>query len=378
MEVSRMGTHVIKVDRSGDFLSSVRDAAKVLESGGLVVFPTETVYGVGARADWPDAMAKLRDLKGRDVEQGFTVHLGRREEAHQYVPRLPPLAARLIRKGWPGPLTLLVEVAQPEAAPILKGRDKGTREAVYYNGVVGLRCPDDAVAQALLEHVSGPVVASSANLAGRPAPRTGEEALPDLDGRIDVLLDAGRSRHGRSSTIVRITPDSYRMIREGVLDEGIIERMAKVHILFVCTGNTCRSPMAAGLARKLLAERIGCDAGELERHGVHVTSAGIAGGAGPASGGALRVMLQRGIDLSDHSSTALTPSLIQQADHVFVMTRSHREAVLAMTPWAAGKTSLLLESQDVDDPVGLSDDDYNECARVLERGLSKRLQEVSI
>ena len=373
-----MITQVIKVDRSGDFLSSIRNAAKVLEDGGLVAFPTETVYGLGARADLPEAMLKLRAVKGRDVEQGFTVHLGRREDAQKYVAKMPPLANRLIRKAWPGPLTLLIEVSDPAAAPILRHPDKGTKDAVYYHGVVGLRCPDDVVTQALLERVEAPVVASSANPSGQPAPRTGEDVIQGLDGQIDVLVDAGRTRYARASTIVRITPEGYKIVREGVLDAGIIERMAQVHLLFVCTGNTCRSPMAAGLARKMLAERIGCDVDELERHGIKVTSAGIAGGAGPASSGALRAMSQRGIDLSDHCSTALTPGIIQQADYVFVMTQSHLDAVLAMAPGAESKTSLLLESVDLEDPVGLSDDDYNECARAIERGLSIRLQEVSI
>ncbi len=373
-----MATQVIKVDRAGDFRNSVQSAADVLNRGGLVVFPTETVYGLAARADDSKAMARLRGVKDRDVQQGFTVHLARGEDAQDYVSRIPPLASRLIQKAWPGPLTLLLEEKNPELAPVLLNRNESARDAIYYKGTVGLRCPDDAVTQAILGKVEGPVVAASANPAGKPPPRTADEVLKDLDGKFDLLVDAGRTRFARASTIVRLTQDGYHVVREGVLDAGIIERLALVQLLFVCTGNTCRSPMAAGLARKMLADRLGCDVQTLEQHGVRVTSAGTSAGVGSATSGALKAMSHRGVDLSSHASTSLTPGLIRQADHVFVMTQDHLEAVLAIAPWAEEKTSLLLKSQDVDDPVGASDEEYDECAQIIERGLRERLDEVSL
>ena len=104
------------------------------------------------------------------------------------------------------------------------------------------------------------MVASSANAAGEPPPRDAQEVLGGLQGRIDLLLDGGTTRFAKGSTIVRVRAAGYSMIREGVLDAGVVQRMAILRILFVCTGNTCRSPMAAGLARKLIAERLGCRA----------------------------------------------------------------------------------------------------------------------
>lgn len=373
-----MATQVIRVDRTGDFRRSIEEAAKVLSGGGLLVFPTETVYGLAARADLPEAMARLREVKQREVQQGFTVHVSHREEAGKFVRRIPPLASRVMRKAWPGPLTLLLEEPEPVLAPIVVDKNGAVAEAIYYNGTVGLRCPDDLVCQGILELAEGPVVAASANPAGHSPPHSGDEVLAHLEGQFDLLIDAGRTRYSRASTIVRVTDSDYRIVREGVLDAGIIERLALLQLLFVCTGNTCRSPMAAGMARRMLAERMGCDEGSLEEHGIRVASAGISGGSGPASLGAIRVMSRRGIDLSGHASTALTPALIQQADQVFVMTKDHLDAVLAMAPWAEEKTSLLLACQDVDDPVGASDEDYDECARIIERGLRERLEEVAL
>ena len=372
-----MVTQVIKVDRSEDFREVSREAGNVLSRGGLVVFPTETVYGLAARADHSQAMARLREVKAREAQQGFTVHLASRDDANQYVTTMPRLASRLMRKAWPGPLSILLEEKDPESAPILLERP-GAKSAIFYNGVVGLRCPDDAVSQAILANTGGPVVAASANLAGKPPPRTGDEVLQGLEGQFDLLIDAGQARYSRASTIVRITDSGYQVVREGVLDAGIIERLALVHLLFVCTGNTCRSPMAAGLARKMLAEQLGCAVGQLEHHGIKVASAGTSGGAGQATSGATKAMAKRGVDLSNHVSRPLTPELIQQADHVFVMTQQHLEEVLAMGPWAEGKTSLLLNSEDVDDPVGLSDEEYDRCAQIIERGLRERRQEVAL
>ena len=97
-----MDTQVIRADRSGELRKIVLEAGRVLSSGGLLVFPTETVYGLAARADLPQAMARLREVKEREAQQGFTVHLASRDDARKYVTEMPSLAVRMIRKAWPG------------------------------------------------------------------------------------------------------------------------------------------------------------------------------------------------------------------------------------------------------------------------------------
>ena len=373
-----MATDVVRVESEGNCAEVVHRASLVLREGGLVAFPTETVYGVGACAADAGAMDRLRQVKQRPADKAFTVHLGTREEAPGFVPELPALAHRFMRKAWPGPITLILPVADPMSAPVMAELNGRAASAMYYENKVGLRCPDHPVAAALLRALDTPVVAASANLAQGAPPCTAQDVRDALGNRIDLIIDAGRTRYARSSTIVRITQRSYELVREGVLDARTVQRLALLRLLFVCTGNTCRSPMAAGIAAKLMAEQLGCTVAALENQGVIVTSAGTGGGLGGASAHALTVMHRRGVDISRHASAVLTADLIRQADHVFTMTASHREACAAMDPSAKDRIVRLLEDEDVRDPIGGTEADYEACAQTVEKGVRARLQEVSL
>ena len=373
-----MAVSVVKIDEHTGCAEAVRKAAELLEEGGLVAFPTETVYGVAARADSVDAVDRLRAVKARPVEQAFTVHIGAREDAERFVPELGCLGRRFIRKGWPGPLTLLFPVEEPGKAAVMAGHNGAVAANMYYEGTIGLRCPDDPVASGMLRAVRAPVVAASANSAGCVAPLTGDEVLRALGDRIDLLIDAGQTRYAKRSTIVRVNDRSYELVREGVLDARIVERLSTLRFLFVCTGNTCRSPMAAGLAAKMISQRLNCGERQLPERGIMVESAGTAGGFGAAAKHAVSVVAQRGIDLSGHASSALVVEMVHHADHILVMTRSHYEMVVRMDSSARDRVQMLLDDEDIKDPIGGTEADYEACAGSIERGLAKRLQEVSL
>jgi tRNA threonylcarbamoyl adenosine modification protein (Sua5/YciO/YrdC/YwlC family) len=349
-----------------------------MRRGGLVVFPTETVYGIGARADDLAVVGKLRHAKERNDAKPFTIHVGRRQEAHRYVPAISALGQRLIRKGWPGPLTLLFSVPDPAKAPIFEQIERAPAEALYHDGIVGLRCPDDERARDLLNEVGAPVVAASANRAGQPAPSTCEAALDALPGGVDLALDGGRCRLSTPSTIVRLNETGFSVVRAGTYDQRALDRMAQMNLLFVCTGNTCRSPMAAGLCEHLLRERLGGQREALSDHNLSVLSAGVfAMNGSPASEQAVTVMAQRNIDISAHRSQALSTELIHQADHIFVMTPSHLEQVVRMAPAVKDRCRLLCEDQ-VEDPIGGTVDVYKTCASQIEAGLRARLEELPL
>ncbi len=373
-----MNTAVIRLDEQATFDDAVKRAVDELMRGKLVAFPTETVYGVGARADRQKAVSRLRSVKERGKDRAFTLHIPEPDDARRFAPSLPGVARRFIRKGWPGPLTLIVDVEDPSSAPGVVDLSPPAISAIYYGNTIGMRCPDDRVATAILRNVPAPIVAASANLAGHRPPVCGQDVLTDLNGQISLLLDSGSTKYAKPSTIVHVAGSSYKLLREGVYDAGIVERLWKVRLLFVCTGNTCRSPMAEGLAKRMLAERLGCEVTELADRGVEVWSAGTAGGGGGASEHARCVMEHRGIDIGDHMSRALSADLVQQADYIFVMTEGHRDMVVSMEPSSTERVALLVEGESVKDPIGGSEVDYEACARMVERGLEDRLQEVIV
>ncbi len=220
------------------------------------------------------------------------------------------------------------------------------------------------------------VVATSANLAGKRAPRSAEGVLKQLDGRIELLLDGGKTRYGRASTIVAFDGEEYTIVRPGVYDGRKIEKMTRRSILFVCTGNTCRSPIAAGLTKKLLAECLGCKVGQLDRLGQEVLSAGaLTSGGSPPTHHAVAAAARHGANIREHTSRRLTNGLINAADLVFCMTRRHIAEVTGAVPDAAGKTFLLDPAGDIRDPIGGDADVYERVAGRIDRSLKERIRE---
>jgi len=363
-----METRIVKVG-AGAPDEAVRRAVRTLRKGGLVAFPTETVYGVAAVATNASAMERLRELKSRPARP-FSVHLGRSEDVRRYVRSVPADAQRLIEKAWPGPVTLLLPTGGRLADGRLNRR-RGLYDALCREGLIGLRCPDVPVARAMLGELDEPVVAPSANLAGQPSPRTARQVIDALDGRIEMLIDAGPTRHGTDSTIVRFDADGWHVVRKGVYDARMIRGLLRRLVVFVCTGNTCRSPMAAGLARKALADRLGCRPGELEARGHEVLSAGLFAGEGQrASPEAVRGL---GADISRHRSRRLTAELIRRADMVLCMTDQHVADARRMVPDAGEKIRRLDPADDVPDPVGLAGDGYVKAARRIAKAVADAL-----
>lgn len=371
-----MTTKVIKLGPEG-YSDAIHEAVSVLSGGGLVVFPTETVYGVGACSLVPDALQKLRVLKSRTDGKPFTLHIGQKSAVQRFVPNLAGPGRRFVEKTWPGPLTIIFDVENPLDAPVIKESSPEHVQAMYHDGTIGIRCPDDHVASDLLTQTPLPVVAASANLAGNPPPVTAEEALAELDGKVDLVLDAGRSRYAKASTIVQVDAQGgYHVLREGVLDERTIRRLNRTNFLLVCSGNTCRSPMAAGILRRLLAEKIGCREDELPEKGYFVESAGTgAYSGGPATPEAIEALQAKGIDISDHRSQPLTLEQINRADYIFAMTGRQAENIRALAAHAEDRVRML-DDQDIQDPIGGTREEYSSCANRINNALRRRLEEV--
>jgi protein-tyrosine phosphatase len=198
--------------------------------------------------------------------------------------------------------------------------------------------------------------------------------------QVQLVLNDGRSRLGQPSTVVRVEQNDLRVLRQGVVSESTLRRLASFIILLVCTGNTCRSPMAEAICRKLLAKRLGCTVAELGDRGVLVMSAGLSAMMGSrATPEAVEVVRPMGIDLADHASQPLTQQLVRHADVIWTMTRSHRRAIVEQWPESASRTAVLCRDQaDVADPIGGPIEFYQQCAGQIEAELKVRIAELEL
>ena len=464
-------------------------AAELLEAGKTVIFPTETVYGLGANALSETAVNKIFLAKGRPSDNPLIVHIGNRDVLKDLVRNIPKGAEELMDRFWPGPLTLIFQKSELVPDAVTGGLD-----------TVGIRMPSHPVAKRLLELSEVPVAAPSANRSGFPSPTVFSHVKDDMAGRVDAIIEGGDCQVGVESTVLDISGDVPILYRPGLvtLEElqdvlgqvkvltkakegeipkspglkyrhyapsspveilhGSMEQVEKYvryccdrepvgmlvfdefplfderayrfslgskndpasaaknlfaglreldkkgvslilapeipdtgiwravknrlyraagervvdldkmkTVLFVCTGNTCRSPMAEGLLREKKLENL------------LVMSAGLFADGSVVSEYASNAMAERGIDVSRHRSTQITREMVDCADQILTMTQSHKMMLLSFFPDAKGKVLTIGEwsgmEEEVIDPYGGSEEEYRNCCKqleeLIERGILK-------
>lgn len=198
------GTLWIKVNPQKPQIDAIRIAANVIRKGGLVAFPTETVYGLGANALDSNAVASIFKAKERPADNPVIVHIASKKDLYRLTKSVPPKAEKLAAKFWPGPLTLVLKRSNTVPDVTVAGLD-----------AVGIRMPNNKIALALVRMSGVPIAAPSANRAGRPSPTTAQHVIDDLAGRIDVVLDGGSTRVGVESTVIDMTSRIPQILRPG-------------------------------------------------------------------------------------------------------------------------------------------------------------------
>lgn len=214
-----MKTEIIKIRQDCSVFSpeedeALRRAGEVLKEGGLVAFPTETVYGLGGDALKAESSRKIYAAKGRPSDNPLIVHISRWEDIGKIVAEVPEAAKKIADAFWPGPLTLILKKAVVVPYETTGGLD-----------TVAVRFPSHKVAQKLIEYSGGYIAAPSANLSGRPSPTVAKYVIEDMDGRIEMIVDGGAVGIGLESTIIDLTSEPPQILRPGYVTQDMLREV---------------------------------------------------------------------------------------------------------------------------------------------------------
>ncbi|MBO7357116.1 MAG: threonylcarbamoyl-AMP synthase [Lachnospiraceae bacterium] len=207
-----METKILKIDENNIDSLVLKEAGEILKRGGLVAFPTETVYGLGGDALNPDSSRKIYAAKGRPSDNPLIVHITNMDALKEIVTEIPEDAVKLAKAYWPGPLTM-----------IFNKNKRVPKETTGGLETVAVRMPSNKIAAALIDAAGGYVAAPSANLSGRPSTTSAAHVIQDMTGRIDMIIDGGESEVGLESTIVDFTEGTPIILRPGFISEEMLE-----------------------------------------------------------------------------------------------------------------------------------------------------------
>ena len=209
-----MNTVIYQIKDTIEDAKSLTEAGRIIREGGLVAFPTETVYGLGGDALNPASSRKIYAAKGRPSDNPLIVHIANTEDLEPITADIPEAGRKLADAFWPGPLTM-----------IFRKSEKVPKETTGGLDTVAVRMPSDPVALAFIREAGGYVAAPSANLSGKPSPTSAKYVIQDMDGRIEMILDGGDVEIGLESTIVDLTEETPTILRPGYVTKAMLEQV---------------------------------------------------------------------------------------------------------------------------------------------------------
>lgn len=370
--------------------TAIVGAGEALAAGRAVVLPTDTVYSVALGPAAPEPLRLRQLLAGRTAEPDLpglfawqpgagvgesgpldaaSESLGIRAAAHRL----------LLRRLLPGPAIFLAPIDGPDLGRVVGaiGLPTGLVDTPGAPPTVALRQTSNPAAAEAIRRSGVPVAIAEIPMSrGRWAATAADAAaiIGEAIGEAPVVIDDGPARPGRVATVIRLTPGGgYKVARAGAFEERFVAKQLQRTILFVCSGNTCRSPMAEAIAAHLLAHA------PMSSVNTTVLSAGTGAQSGvPPTPEALAALREIGVDPSIlHGSRPLTRQLMAQADAIYVMTRSHQRAVASMDPGAAAKVHLVDPAgEEIPDPIGYPRNIYTDTANRLKSAIAGRLKEL--
>jgi len=382
-------TKILDWRKTEDPRDVIHTAVQALAEGHLVAFPNDGHYMVAASGLRPQSIEKMSHLLGSDrqsCEPRAFLMMRSVHELLDYCPSASEVAIRIAQRCWPGPVDLIFQDGHPGS--LIGSLPEATRELILTEqGWFGVSSPRHEAFSQVARLTAGPLVLMPAF---RSPSSLGQEQEKQYTGKsreidsailanepsqvseeVAFVIDSGSIDRVGVSTVVRVEGSRCEILREGLMTAENLSSSTSFTILIVCTGNTCRSPMAESLLKDKLKQQV-------DSMTIRVVSAGVsAQPGGPASEGAVLAIKERGLSLDDHQSRSISQGLLERSDLILTMTSNHRQAILSRWPHVSSKIfSLAPAGTDVSDPYGGPIEAYRKCADRIDQCLDQWIEKL--